>query len=189
MQIKPTDIDAVKVLTPRRFTDRRGYFAETWNRSRLADDGIAIDFSQDNISYSRPIGTIRGLHFQTPPFAQDKLVSVLAGRILDIAVDIRRGSPSYGRHVTIELTATGGEQLLIPQGFAHGFCTLEPDTTVFYKVSAPYAPEHDTGLRWDDPTLAIEWPVAADQAILSDKDCALPGFGDFHSPFEYGKQG
>jgi dTDP-4-dehydrorhamnose 3,5-epimerase len=189
MQIEATAIADVRLVTPRRFADRRGHFAETWNRQKFAEAGIASDFCQDNLSFSRPVGTVRGLHFQTPPFAQDKLVAVLAGRILDVAVDLRRGSPSYGRHVAVELSAEAGAQLFIPQGFAHGFCTLEPDTTVFYKVSAPYAPAHDTGLRWNDPALAIDWPVTEAQAVLSDKDRSLPGFGDFQTPFGYGKQG
>lgn len=189
MKIENTAIADVKLLTPRRFADRRGYFTETWNRQRLAELGIAVDFCQDNLSVSHPVGTVRGLHFQTPPFAQHKLVGVLRGRVLDVAVDLRRGSASYGRHVAVELGAAGGQQLFIPQGFAHGFCTLEPDTMVFYKVSAPYAPEHDTGLSWNDPALGIVWPLDETQAVLSDKDRALPRFGDFQTPFEYGKQG
>lgn len=189
MQIRATDIACVQILIPCRFADRRGHFCETWNRDRLAEAGISIDFCQDNLSFSRPVGTVRGLHFQTPPFAQDKLISVLSGRILDVAVDLRDGAPTYGQHIVEELTAEGGEQLLIPKGFAHGFCTLEPDTTVFYKVSAPYAPAHDAGLLWNDPDLAIRWPVDATQAVLSEKDQHLPGFGDFQTPFEYGKQG
>jgi dTDP-4-dehydrorhamnose 3,5-epimerase len=189
MRIEPTAIADAKLLIPRRFADTRGFFAETWNRATLAAAGIAIDFCQDNLSLSRPVGTVRGLHCQTPPVAQAKLVSVLAGRILDVAVDLRRGSPTYGKHVTAELTADGGEQFLIPIGFAHGFCTLEPDTMVAYKVSAPYSPAHDIGLLWNDRDLGIAWPVGPEQAILSDKDRKLPGFPEFRSPFEYGKEG
>lgn len=188
MRIEPTAIADAKLLVPRRFVDTRGFFAETWNRATLAAAGIAIDFCQDNLSHSRPVGTVRGLHFQRPPAAQAKLVSVLAGRILDVAVDLRRGSPTYGQHVAAELTAAGGEQFLIPVGFAHGFCTLEPDTMVAYKVSAPYSAAHDSGLLWDDPDLAVAWPVGPQQAVLSDKDRNLPGFREFQTPFEYGKE-
>lgn len=187
MKIEPTALADIVIVTPPRFGDRRGYFSESWNREKLVKAGIVTDFCQDNISVSRPVGTVRGLHFQRPPFAQDKLVSVLSGRILDIAVDLRAGSPDFGRHVAVELSAEAGNQLYVPQGFAHGFCTLEPDTMVFYKVSAPYAPEHDSGLLWNDPDLAIDWPVDDSQAVLSDKDRALPRLQDFQTPFRYGK--
>ena len=189
MKLETTEIADVRLVTPRRFADRRGHFSVTWNRQKLADAGIVSDFCQDNLSFSRPVGTVRGLHFQTPPFAQDKLVGVIVGRILDVAVDLRRGSSSYGKHVAAELSAETGAQLFIPKGFAHGFCTLEPDTIVSYKVSAPFAPANDTGLRWNDPLLGIDWPVRDDQAVLSDKDRTLPGFGDFQTPFGYGKEG
>ena len=188
MRIESTAIADAKLVIPRRFADTRGFFVETWNSAALAAAGIAIDFCQDNLSLSRPVGTVRGLHFQRPPLAQAKLVSVLAGRILDVAVDLRRGSPTYGKHVTTELTAEGGEQFVIPIGFAHGFCTLEPDTLVAYKVSAPYSALHDSGLLWNDPALGIDWPVGSEQAILSDKDRKLPGFLEFQSPYEYGKE-
>jgi dTDP-4-dehydrorhamnose 3,5-epimerase len=188
MRIEPTAIADAKLLVPRRIVDTRGFFSETWNRTTLAAAGISADFCQDNLSRSRPVGTIRGLHFQTPPFAQTKLVSVLAGRIFDVAVDLRRGSSTYGRHVSAELTADGGEQFLIPEGFAHGFCTLEPDTLIAYKVSAPYSPAHDSGLLWNDADLGIVWPVGPAQAVLSDKDRNLPAFREFQTPFEYGKE-
>jgi dTDP-4-dehydrorhamnose 3,5-epimerase len=174
MEIEETALPGVKLLTPRRFGDARGWFCETWNRRVLADAGIDHDFVQDNQSLSRPVGTVRGLHFQLPPFAQAKLVRVLRGAILDVAVDLRRASPTYGRSVAVRLDAENGAQLYVPVGFAHGFCTLEPDTEVFYKVSAPYSAAHDRGLAWDDPALAVAWPVTAAQAVLSDKDRKQP---------------
>lgn len=174
LTIEDTAIPAVKIITTRRFGDERGFFTETWNRRRFAEAGIDLDFVQDNHSLSGPAGTVRGLHFQSPPFAQDKLVRVVHGRILDVAVDIRRSSPTYGQHVAVELSAENGRQLLVPVGFAHGFCTLEPDTEVVYKVTAYYVPEHDHGLAFDDPDLAIDWPVAREAAILSGKDRSHP---------------
>ena len=182
LTIEETAIPAVKIITSRRFGDERGFFTETWNRRRFADAGIDLDFVQDNHSLSRPAGTVRGLHFQSPPHAQDKLVRVVRGRILDVAVDLRRSSPTYGRHVAVELSAENGRQLLVPVGFAHGFCTLEPDTEVVYKVSAYYPPEHDHGVAFDDPDLGIDWPVSRATAVLSDKDrmhprlCELPEY-------------
>jgi len=174
-------IPDVKVLTPRRFGDNRGWFTESWSRKVLD-----VDFCQDNLSLSAPRGTVRGLHFQKPPHAQAKLVSVLRGRIFDVAVDIRVGSPTYGRHVAVELSADKGNQLFVPRGFAHGFCTLEPDTMVMYKVDAFYAPESDAGLLWSDPALAITWPVTSAEAELSPKDQRLPRLADIMSPFTYG---
>jgi len=171
-------IPDVRLLTPRRFGDHRGWFAETWS-SRTLD----IAFCQDNMSLSAEVGTIRGLHFQKPPHAQAKLVMVLQGRILDVAVDIRRASPTFGQHVAVELSAAAGNQLLIPRGFAHGFCTLEPGTQVLYKVDDFYAPESDAGIFWADPDLAINWPVRVDQAHLSPKDLGLPRLKDIESPF------
>ena len=172
-------------ITPDRFGDERGYFIETYNRSALREHGIELDFMQDNQSLSRDVGTVRGLHFQTPPFAQAKLVRVLKGAILDVAVDIRSGSPTFGQHVSCELSADKGNQLLVPEGFAHGFCTLQPDTEVFYKVSAGYAPTHDKGVLWNDPDLGIDWPVATDDAILSDKDKSQPRLAEYDSAFVY----
>jgi dTDP-4-dehydrorhamnose 3,5-epimerase len=183
MDIRDTAIPAVKLLTPRRFPDQRGWFGETYNRSAFAAAGIDLDFVQDNQSYSAQAGTVRGLHFQRPPFAQDKLVRVLRGAIFDVAVDLRRDSPSYGRHVAVELSAASGQQLLVPAGFAHGFCTLEPDTEVAYKVTAHYAPDHDGGLLWNDPDLAIFWPVGLDAALLSEKDRVLPRLAELSTPF------
>jgi dTDP-4-dehydrorhamnose 3,5-epimerase len=171
-------IPDVRLLTPRRFGDHRGWFAETWSRRTLD-----IAFCQDNMSLSAEVGTIRGLHFQKPPHAQAKLVMVLKGAILDVAVDIRRASPTFGQHVAVELSAAAGNQLLIPRGFAHGFCTLEPGTQVMYKVDDFYAPETDAGIFWADPDLAINWPVRVDQAHLSPKDLGLPRLKDIESPF------
>lgn len=174
MQVTPLDIPDVKILHPRKFGDKRGFFSETYNKKALAEHGIDIEFVQDNHSYSSPRGTIRGLHFQIPPYAQDKLVRVVRGAVLDVAVDLRADSPTFGQHVTAIITADEWNQILVPAGFAHGFCTLEADTEVIYKVSSYYAPEHDLGIRWNDPRLGIEWPVSEGQAILSDKDRVQP---------------
>ncbi len=174
MDVTNLTIEAVKLVRPRRRSDARGYFVETWNRRAFADAGIDIDFVQDNASFSRHTGTIRGLHFQRPPRAQAKLVGVLKGSVLDVAVDLRRGSATFRRHVSAVLSAEGGEQLFVPAGFAHGFCTLEPDTEVAYKVSDFYSPEHDTGILWNDPDLGIEWPLRGRDPVLSEKDRALP---------------
>lgn len=173
------------VLKPRRFADARGHFVETYNERTLASVGIAARFVQDNQSYSQSAGTIRGLHFQLPPAAQAKLVRVAQGSIYDVAVDLRAGSPTFGHWEGMTLTAEQGEQVFVPRGFAHGFCTLESDTIVAYKVDALYAPTSDSGLIWDDPSLAIDWPVRPDQAVLSDKDLKLGRLDEFASPFRY----
>src|SRR4051812_10656849 len=183
MEIKALDLPGVLLLRPRRFADSRGYFTETYNEKTFSAAGVAVKFVQDNQSYSATPGTIRGLHFQLPPAAQSKLVRVLQGRVYDVAVDLRTGSPAYGRWHGETLTAAEGEQLFLPRGFAHGFCTLEPDTVVAYKVDALYAPSCDSGLVWDDPDLAIDWPVARGEVVLSDKDLKLGRFADFVSPF------
>ena len=175
----------VLLITPRRFEDARGWFAETWHREKFRDLGVDVDFVQDNHSLSRPAGVIRGLHFQTPPDGQAKLVRCLRGRIRDVAVDVRRGSPTYGQWVAAELTAERGEQLFIPVGFAHGFITLEPDTEVAYKVSAPYAPQSDGGIAWDDPAVGVDWRSPVAQPLVSEKDAVLPALKDFDSPFAY----
>jgi len=164
----------VKLIRGTRIADTRGSFAETYVRWDFAAAGIADDFIQDNQSFSVSAGTIRGLHFQTHPFAQAKLIRVLRGKVLDVAVDLRRSSATFARHLTVELSAGDGNQLFVPVGFAHGFCTLEPDTEVFYKVTNVYSLAHERGINWADPTLGIHWPVAKDQAILSDKDRVLP---------------
>jgi dTDP-4-dehydrorhamnose 3,5-epimerase len=174
MKIDATALPEVKLLTPRRFEDGRGFFSETYNRERLAAAGIAVAFVQDNQSLSRRRGTIRGLHYQMAPMAQAKLVRVLRGAILDVAVDIRPGSATFGQHVAVELDAERGSQLFVPEGFAHGFCTLADDTEIFYKVSRPYAPDCERGILWSDPTLGIAWPVRPEAAVVSDKDRSLP---------------
>lgn len=171
------------LLSVRRFVDARGVFVETYNRRDFAALGISDEFVQDNQSLSKAPGTVRGLHFQTPPAAQAKLVRVLRGRVLDVAVDLRTGSPSYGRHVTAELSAENGLMLYVPAGFAHGFVTREPDTEVAYKVTALYAPECDRGLAWDDPALGIDWGVDPAAAILSDKDRRLPRLAELGPVF------
>ena len=183
MLIESTAIPDVKIITPRRFADDRGFFSEVFSARGFA----SVDdrpFVQDNHSWSAPPFTIRGLHFQTAPRAQGKLVRVARGRVLDVAVDIRRSSPTFGKHVAVELSAANWRQLWVPIGFAHGFCTLEPDTEVLYKVTDYYSAEHDCGLAFDDPALGVAWPVAPGRAILSDKArnhprrAALPRFFD-----------
>lgn len=183
MLVDPTEIEGVVAITPRRHGDSRGWFSETWSRGALASQGHDLDFVQDNHSFSRETGTVRGLHCQRPPHAQAKLVRVIVGRILDVAVDVRRGSPSFGRWVGVELSAENGRQLLIPPGFLHGFVTREPETEVLYKCSDGYAPDCESSVAWDDPDLAIDWGAAPDRAILSDKDRAAPRFADWASPF------
>jgi dTDP-4-dehydrorhamnose 3,5-epimerase len=173
MDIIALDIPAVKLLKTRRFGDERGWFAETWRADTMAAAGLPA-FVQDNQSFSAFSGTVRGLHFQRPPQAQAKLVRVVAGRIFDVVVDLRASSPHFGHHISIELDSLSGDQLFVPEGFAHGFCTLEPATTVVYRVNAYYSREHDAGLLWSDPALAIAWPVAPAGATLSDKDQVAP---------------
>jgi dTDP-4-dehydrorhamnose 3,5-epimerase len=182
---EPLAIPAVVLVRPKKFGDARGYFMETWSAQDFAAAGIGAVFVQDNQSLSAARGVVRGLHFQAPPAAQAKLIRVLRGAIFDVTVDIRRGSPSYGRWCAATLTADGAEQLFVPHGFAHGFCTLEPDTEVVYKVDVPYAPQTEGGIAWNDPELAIDWPVSEAEAQLSGKDAALPGFAGFVSPFRY----
>jgi len=174
------------LIKPERFADARGYFSEAYRRDRLAAAGIDIEFVQDNESLSVSAHTLRGLHFQAPPYAQAKLVRVLAGSVLDVAVDIRSGSPTFGQFATATLSAAGGEQLFVPAGFAHGFCCLADHTVVAYKVSAVYSKAHDRGVLWNDRDLAIPWPVGEGAAVLSDKDLALPRLTDISSPFDYG---
>jgi dTDP-4-dehydrorhamnose 3,5-epimerase len=178
------DIPGPIMITPKRFGDARGFVSETYSARSLAEIGIHLPFVQDNHSLSAESGTIRGLHFQRPPFAQDKLVRVVRGSILDIAIDIRIGSPTYGRHVAATLSADNWQQLFVPTGFAHGFCTLEPETEVVYKVTNFYSAENDRGILWNDPSLGIAWPSFA-QANISAKDAALPLLVDVKSPFQY----
>jgi dTDP-4-dehydrorhamnose 3,5-epimerase len=177
-------IPDVKLIRTPRLSDARGYFSETFQRADFAAQGLDNDFLQDNQSSSNQLGTVRGLHFQRPPFAQTKLVRVLRGSIFDVAVDLRRSSPNFGKHIAIELSSESNEQLLIPAGFAHGFCTLKSDTVVFYKVDRVYSAAHDGGVNWADPGLGIEWPVASEEAILSEKDRGLPNLADLGPLFE-----
>ena len=185
MQMQALAIPEVKLLTPKKFGDDRGFFSETWSRKTMAAQGIYADFVQDNHSLSRAKGVLRGLHFQTAPFAQDKLVRVLRGTIFDVAVDIRRGSPTFGRHVSAVLSAVNWAQLWVPKGFAHAFVTLEPDTEVAYKVTADYAPECDRGLAWDDPALGIVWPVPVAVDLLAAKDHKHPRLKDLPEYFTH----
>jgi dTDP-4-dehydrorhamnose 3,5-epimerase len=183
MKLQHLAIPEVLLLTPRRFADERGFFSETYSQRALHELGVGASFVQDNLSMSRRAGTVRGLHYQRPPHAQAKLVSVVRGRILDVAVDVRRGSPTFGRYVSAELSEENGQQIFVPEGFLHGYATLEPDTLVAYKASAFYAPDCDGAVRWNDPDLAIAWPVDAADAQLSPKDSAAPLFANFDTPF------
>jgi dTDP-4-dehydrorhamnose 3,5-epimerase len=178
-------IPEIRLIETAKFTDMRGFFSETYNRERMRRDGIAVEFVQDNHSLSRAAGTLRGLHFQRPPFAQAKLMRVIRGRIWDVAVDIRHGSPSFGKWMGVELSAETGQQLYVPTGFAHGFVTLESDTEIFYKVSNYYAPDHDLGIRWDDPDLGILWPLAGKEPVLSERDRNFPALSELPVIFEY----
>jgi dTDP-4-dehydrorhamnose 3,5-epimerase len=183
MQVTALGIQEVKLLTPRIFRDERGFFSETYNRQVLAAAGIDRTFVQDNQSLSRTKGVLRGLHFQIAPHPQGKLVRVTRGAIFDVAVDIRRGSPTFGQHVSAILSADNWSQLWVPEGFAHGFCTLEPETEVIYKVTDFYAPECDRGLAWDDPDLGIAWPASGVEAIVSNKDRGHPRLRDLPAHF------
>jgi dTDP-4-dehydrorhamnose 3,5-epimerase len=176
MQLIPTEIPDVKILVPKKFGDHRGFFSETFNRKTLRDLGIDAEFVQDNQSLSVERGVVRGLHYQLPPAAQDKLVRVTRGAILDVAVDIRRGSPTFGRHVSAIISAENWRQIFVPRGFAHGFATLEANTEVIYKVTDYYSPKDERGIRWDDPQLAIDWGITPDRAILSERDTKHPLF-------------
>jgi dTDP-4-dehydrorhamnose 3,5-epimerase len=180
--ITPLALPEVLIITPKRHGDGRGWFSETWSRQTLAKHGIEFDFVQDNQAFSARRGTIRGLHFQQAPHAQAKLLRVLRGAVYDVAVDVREGSPTFGRWVGAELTAERGEQILVPRGFAHGYCTLVDDTELFYKVDGQYAPQTEGGVLWNDPDLAIDWPVSAAEAMLSDKDKILPRLADLPPP-------
>ncbi len=178
LDVRPLGLDGVLEIRPRRIADERGFFSETWNADAWREAGIDLDFVQDNHSLSRERGVLRGLHYQVAPFAQDKLVRVTRGAVFDVAVDIRKGSASYGRWVGVTLSADEWNQLLIPKGFAHGFVTLEPDTEVQYKVTAPFSAAHDRAIRFDDPAIGIEWPIAADELTLSAKDRAAALLAD-----------
>ncbi len=185
MFVRDLEIPDVKLITAVVHRDARGFFSETYFRPAYEKAGLDAVFVQDNHSGSAKVGTIRGLHYQTPPHAQGKLVRVLRGAILDVAVDIRAGSPTYGRHVSATLSAENWTQMWVPEGFAHGFCTLEPDTEVAYKVTAGYAPHNDGGLLWNDPALGIAWPVTDAAAILSDKDRTHPSLANLPPAFKW----
>jgi len=183
--IETTHIEGLLVFTPRKFEDDRGYFSETWNRKTFADYGIEADFVQDNHSMSVKVGTLRGLHYQAPPRAQDKLVRCTKGVILDVAVDIRVGSPTYNAWFGIELSAENRKQLLVPKGFLHGFLTRAPQTEVVYKCSDYYAPHEDGAIRFDDPEIGIEWELVSERPVLSDKDAKAPYLSEVKSPFRF----
>lgn len=185
MKIVETEIPDVRILQPTRHGDARGWFEECWSAQRMREAGLDIDFIQDNHAFSATPATLRGLHFQSPPHPQGKLVRVARGRILDVAVDIRRGSPHYGRWVGVELSAENGRQLWVPPGFAHGYVTRDPDTHVLYKVNGQYAPDCEGAIRHDDPVLAIDWGLAGKTAIVSAKDAAAPAFDDLDTPFDF----
>ena len=185
MQTETTRLPGVLVLTPRVIRDARGQFCETWRRDRLAEAGIDLEFVQDNESLSALPGTLRGLHYQAPPHAQAKLVRVIAGAILDVAVDVRAGSPHYGAWVAVELSAENARQMLVPAGFLHGFVTRAPDTVVAYKCSDVYAPDCDGAVAFADPDLAIDWGIDPARAIVSEKDARAPRFADWQSPFAW----
>lgn len=177
-----TDHEVLVIRTP-RFGDDRGWFQEIWSQPRFEAAGLSCDFVQDNHSRSGQVGVVRGLHFQKPPFAQAKLVRCVRGAILDVVVDLRCGAPTYGQAYSVTLTETGGEQVLVPECFAHGFVTLTPDAEVIYKVTAPYSPEHEGGVMWNDPALGVDWPVSEAEATLSPRDLVWPSWADFVSPF------
>jgi dTDP-4-dehydrorhamnose 3,5-epimerase len=183
MRIETTPIKDVLIIHPKKHGDHRGFFSETFKANVLAEHGVSHDWVQDNHSYSAAKGVVRGLHFQTAPFEQAKLLRVVRGAVLDVVVDIRRGSPTYGHHVAVELSAENWAQIYVPVGFAHGFCTLTEHAEVQYKVTAPFAAANEGGLTWNDPDLAINWPVTPIDATLSDRDRTWPAFKEFQSPF------
>ncbi|MEM7496743.1 MAG: dTDP-4-dehydrorhamnose 3,5-epimerase [Pseudomonadota bacterium] len=187
LSVERLAIPEVCIITPKRHGDHRGFFSEVWNARTFAEAGITLDFVQDNHARSAEKGTVRGLHFQTPPHAQDKLVRVVRGSILDVAVDIRTGSPTYGQHVSAVISAEKGNQILVPVGFAHGLVTLEPDTEVIYKVTDFYSPECDKGLRWNDPALGIDWGLGEEDAVLSAKDGVQPMLSELPAHFDYAR--
>ena len=185
MKIEQTPLCGLLVLTPARVADSRGFFSEAWNRRRMAEAGLDIEFVQDNHSLSAQPNTVRGLHYQSPPHAQAKLVRCGRGRLFDVAVDIRRGSPTFGRWFGLELSFENGRHMLIPEGFLHGFVTREPDTEILYKCSDYYAPRCEGAVRFDDPDIGIDWGLEGAAPVLSDKDAAAPALVDIDPPFEW----
>jgi len=185
MEILNLDIPDVKILKPVQHKDQRGFFSEIFSQPTLAAAGMELEVVQENFAFSVQPHTVRGLHFQAAPYAQDKLIQVVRGAIFDVAVDLRQGSPWYGQYVSAEISADNWNQILVPVGFAHGLVTLEPNTAVIYKVTAPYSPEHEGGVRWDDPDLQIPWPVNAQQALLSERDQAMPLLCELDTPFRF----
>jgi dTDP-4-dehydrorhamnose 3,5-epimerase len=186
LDVRPLGLEGVLEIRPPRFGDDRGFFSETWNAQAMAEAGIALDFVQDNHSYSAAKGVLRGLHFQAPPAAQDKLVRVSRGSVFDVAVDVRRGSATFGRWTGLVLSAGLWNQILVPKGFAHGFVTLEDHSEVQYKVSAPYSPAHDRTIRWDDPDIGIDWRADPASLTLSAKDAEAPLLRDADTGFDRG---
>jgi len=189
LEVKELSIPGVLELVPRKFGDARGFFSETFSQRTFNDAGIDTVWVQDNHSLSAEVGVLRGLHFQLPPFAQNKLVRVIRGRVLDVVVDIRKGSPSFGEWLGVELSAEKWSQLYVPKGFAHGFKTIEADCEVLYKVSAYYSAEHDRSVRFDDPDLGIDWKLDGAEPVISDKDRNAPFLKDADNSFVYGETG
>ena len=185
LEVRPLELEGVLEMRPRQFVDERGFFSEVWNRDRWRKAGVDIEFVQDNHSLSMQRGVLRGLHFQVPPMAQAKLVRVTRGSVFDVAVDVRAGSPTFGRWISAILSAERWNQLFIPAGFAHGFLALESDCEVQYKASAPYSADHDRAIRFDDPDIAIDWPIGAGELLLSDKDRDAPRLGDVQTGFSF----
>lgn len=184
MQIEETGLSGALILTPRRFGDARGFFSESWNKNRMRDAGLDYDFVQDNHSFSMARGTLRGLHYQSPPHAQAKLVRCGRGALWDVVVDIRQGSPTYGQWVGVELSFANGRQVMVPEGFLHGFVTLEPETEVVYKCTDHYAPDCDGTVAWNDSDIGIDWPIST-VPVLSDKDAFAPRLADIANPFHW----
>ena len=183
MNIANVSLPEIRIMSLKKIEDSRGFLSEVYTRRAFEAEGDKIDFVQDNHSFSAKKGTVRGLHFQTPPVAQHKLVRVVRGSVFDVAIDLRRSSFSYGRHVSVVLSAAAWNQALVPVGFAHGFMTLEDDTEVIYKVSDYYSPDYDKGLLWNDPALGIQWPLLTKEALLSERDRAQPRLAELESPF------
>lgn len=185
MKIRRFEINGILLIEPKRVHDLRGYFCETYNAAELAKHGLDVNFIQDNLLFSTTSGAVSGLHFQCPPFEQGRLIRVVRGAIFQVALDIRAGSPTFGKHVGVELSGENGLQLYVPPGFAHGFATLRPLTEISCKVSGPHSTEHERGIFWNDPFLRISWPFSGDEAVLAARDEALPSFRELESPFQY----